>query len=139
VQQVQTVLLLVVVGQDVGAASVAMVATTVGVLVVEYGRGERGAGGRVCVEGRVGVGVSGTSWRTLPSCCSTFSCVNCVGAAGGAVDCGVASVAPCVVGPPVEVEADGPALSAVLGPPAAEEDMAEWRIWRYLVRETGQR
>lgn len=53
VQQVEAVLLLLVVGQDVGAGAVAVVAAAVGVLVVEDGRGERGAGGAGGVEGAV--------------------------------------------------------------------------------------
>jgi hypothetical protein len=60
----------------------------------------------------VGVAVSGTSCRTLPSCCWTFSCVNWAG-----VDC---------------VEADGPAtvaggtFSVVLATPGVEEDMVDF-------------
>jgi hypothetical protein len=55
VQQVEAVLLLLVVGQDVGTTAVAMVAAAIAVLVVEDGRGERGAGGRRRVVGAVGV------------------------------------------------------------------------------------
>lgn len=55
VQQVEAVLLLLVVGQHVGAGAVAVVPAAVGVFVVEDGRGERGAGGAVGVQGAVRV------------------------------------------------------------------------------------
>ena len=58
VQQVEAVLLLLVVGQDVGARAEAMVAAAVAVLVVQYGRGERGRCRRVCVKGAVVVAVA---------------------------------------------------------------------------------
>ena len=55
VQQVEAVLLLLVVGQRVCARAVAVVAAAIGVLVVQDGRGERGRGGAVGVEGAVRV------------------------------------------------------------------------------------